>query len=299
MAALPRASASLIVTAPHQSIAHNYRVLLVQRVSKGGNFDGAHVFPGGIEEDQDHSNSQMLSCDAHKLCAIRETFEETGLLFTTPIRGQLSLLDIARDQPFHAICAKAEAQPLDPHLFARWITPRAQSARFDTRFYMLNIANDNEFLLNQLASGSVQTKELVKMGWFSPSDVLQANMRGEMPLFPPQFSILHEMSRYKRWQDLAARYSGGSTAETAAIESHPVEPVLRKRSDGAVVALLPGDVKHGEDVDDDDLFCIQQVARGKLRRLTMRPTTRAGSGGFEAISLIQTAGPIAGTTPHL
>ncbi|KAJ1797739.1 hypothetical protein LPJ59_002943 [Coemansia sp. RSA 2399] len=293
MAVLPRPSASLIVTSPLRNkpaaAAHNYRVLLVQRVSKGGgSFDGAHVFPGGIEDDQDHANSQRLSQDAHKLCALRETFEETGLLFTTPTKGHRPE-DIARDQPFHSICTETEARPLNPRLFARWITPRAQHRRFDTRFYMLNIADDDAFLLGQLASGSVQTKELVKMGWFCPSDVLQANMRGEMPLFPPQFSILHEMSRHKRWQDLAQCV--GNEFDADAVESNPVEPVLCRRSDGAVVALLPGDAKHGfgDAVEDADLFCSDRVAPG-LQRLTMWP--RAGGGGFDAISLLQTAGPI-------
>ncbi|KAJ1667195.1 hypothetical protein IW140_003835 [Coemansia sp. RSA 1813] len=304
MTVRPQPSASLIVTAPLKSkpaaaatAAYNYRVLMVQRVSRGGSFDGAHVFPGGIEEEQDHS--PRLSKDAHKLCALRETFEETGLLFTTPTKGRRGLQDIFRSEQFHSICTETEARPLSPQLLARWITPRAQKRRFDTRFYMLNIADSDEFLLDQLDMGSVQTKELVQMDWLCPGDVLRANMRGEMPLFPPQFSILHQMSRYRRWQDLACSVGqSASRFDTDAIASHPVEPLLCKRSDGIVVALLPGDKAYPEYVDneckhaveDADLFCTDSVVPG-LHRLTMRP--RADGGGFDAIGLLKTAEPMA------
>jgi len=62
---VPRPSASLIV------VNDNNEILLVQRNPKSRSFAGAHVFPGGNYDEDDGS---------HRVTAIRETFEETGLL---------------------------------------------------------------------------------------------------------------------------------------------------------------------------------------------------------------------------
>ncbi|KAH9468694.1 hypothetical protein Pst134EA_009228 [Puccinia striiformis f. sp. tritici] len=76
----------------------NYRTLLIKRNSTQRSFPAAHVFPGGNLDLDDHNHSQFLSDrsasrDDHKsdeassdlqaalrVCAIRETFEETGIL---------------------------------------------------------------------------------------------------------------------------------------------------------------------------------------------------------------------------
>ncbi|KAJ2663347.1 hypothetical protein IWW48_001449 [Coemansia sp. RSA 1200] len=299
MAVPPLLSASLIVTAPAVGRAvtgtHNYRVLMVQRVSKSGSFDGAHVFPGGVLEKKDYEMVPDSHPELpHKFCAVRETFEETGLLFTKPpvIRRWWSQDAIAgmRGKSIHKVCVETCARPPDLQLFARWVTPRAQKRwRFDTRFYMLNIADDDRFLLDQLEWKTlVQMRELVGMNWSSPADLLLANMRGEFPLFPPQFAILHEMSKYRRWQDLLAL--GVSQCEQSdVVENNPIEPLLCFRSDGVVVALLPGDRAYSpndaETVEDAELFCQNTAERG-LRRLFMN--RRAGGGGYDAISLVQT-----------
>ncbi|KAJ2506674.1 hypothetical protein H4217_008971 [Coemansia sp. RSA 1939] len=300
MAVPPQLSASLIVTAPMvgRSVTgtHNYRVLMVQRVSKSGSFDGAHVFPGGVLEKKDYDAAPGSHPELpHKLCAVRETLEETGLLFTKPpaIRSWWARDAIAglRGKAIQEVCVEASTRPADLQLFARWITPRAQKRwRFDTRFYMLSIADDDRFLLDQLERKTlVQTRELVGMNWSSPADLLLANMRGELPLFPPQFAILHEMSKFRRWQDLLALGVSQCEEESAAVESNPIEPLLCFRSDGVVVALLPGDRAYSPDsaktVEDAELFCQGSAERG-LRRLYMN--RRAGGGGYDAISLVQT-----------
>lgn len=74
-----------------------HRILILQRVSKGS-FASAHVFPGGnVSSTQDgllpsadtpelhHADSKV-----YRLAAVRETFEETGLLLAKSIAGHVS-----------------------------------------------------------------------------------------------------------------------------------------------------------------------------------------------------------------
>jgi len=66
-------------------------VLLVHRVNTATSFANAHVFPGGnLDASQDG--------ESFELCAIRETFEETGLLLTKqPVNKTLDLKSIREE----------------------------------------------------------------------------------------------------------------------------------------------------------------------------------------------------------
>ncbi|KAJ2490631.1 hypothetical protein IWW37_003005 [Coemansia sp. RSA 2050] len=288
-AVVPRVSASMVVTAPisgpAEASAYNYRVLMVRR-AEGGNFESALVFPGGVEEAGDCRDASRWKMDKHKICAIRETFEETGLLLTTTAdRSTQREFQPQAEPSFSAMCEKHGVRPLDLRLIGRWITPRAKRHRFDTRFFMLNIGDTDKFLLDQLATGQVQLSELVAMDWLSPDEILRANARSQTALFPPQFYILTELARFKRWQDLASYGSGPLQS--------PIEPVLCPRSDGKVVALLPGDraypvmgdcerpVGSGLAVCDADLFGEDRVEEpAGMHRIVMTPANTAG--GFYA-----------------
>ncbi|KAJ1960887.1 hypothetical protein GGI12_003559 [Dipsacomyces acuminosporus] len=297
---LPRPSSSLVVTAPLASIvgrtqtagtAFNYGVLMAKRIDTGS-FHSAYVFPGGVEDKED---GLVGSYDPRKVCAIRETFEETGLLLCEPASLDTNALRSPGSKgsiPFHELCAKHGLKPLDVKQIGRWITPRAQKKRFDTRFYMLNVGDGDAFLTGQLKHSAVQPSELVCLDWFTPDEVLQANARSEMPLFPPQFCVLKELSRYTRWQDLAANAASFHLSNADA----PIEPILGKRSDGTMVALLPGDRAYrlpkdaGEQPQkpaDADLFVgAGSASSASLHRIEMA-LSKSG-GGFMAANLMRT-----------
>ncbi|KAJ2794604.1 hypothetical protein H4R20_006169 [Coemansia guatemalensis] len=288
-----RAAASLIVTAPLSALGGrvtatgtqcNYAVLMVKRVGGGGSFDSAYVFPGGVEEAQDRARFSGL--DASSACAVRETFEETGLLLTTAPQPASSL-QRSSTQSFYELCDEHGIGPRQIRLVGRWVTPRAQQRRFDTRFLLLSIGDSDEFLRGQLGTERVQATEIEELAWIAPDLALQANAHGAMPLFPPQAYLLHELGRFRQWQHLASAAAALDDRQTDC----PMEPLLCKRSDGAVIALLPGDCAYpaasseSRDVADSALFCKDRSAAG-LHRMEMRRAI--GAGGFDAATLVRT-----------
>ena len=124
---------------------------------------GALVFPGGRVEEADHElasrpeacpSSDDLAVDtmAFRIAAIRETFEECGVLLARP-RGSTALIDAAtlkrlEDQHraalnagsigFDAVLESEGVVPAPDLLvhFAHWITPATQLKRYDTHFFL-------------------------------------------------------------------------------------------------------------------------------------------------------------------
>lgn len=79
--AVPRPSASVLLVSPQN------QVLLLQRVKQSSSFASAHVFPGGnVSEFHDgrapepDSAQRHVDSEVYRKAAIRETFEESGIL---------------------------------------------------------------------------------------------------------------------------------------------------------------------------------------------------------------------------
>jgi 8-oxo-dGTP pyrophosphatase MutT (NUDIX family) len=117
---------------------------------------GALVFPGGRVEESDHVLAGTFGLDtakpAFRIAAIRETFEECGVLLARR-RGVDALIDAAtlkglEDQHraalnagsigFDAVLAAEDLVPAPDLLlhFAHWITPANQPKRYDTHFFL-------------------------------------------------------------------------------------------------------------------------------------------------------------------
>lgn len=124
---------------------------------------GALVFPGGRVEDSDHTlaerflassgeNADDVTTTAFRIAAIRETFEECGVLLARPT-GSAALIDAATlkrldDQHraalnagsigFDAVLDSEDLVPVPDLLvhFAHWITPVNQPKRYDTHFFL-------------------------------------------------------------------------------------------------------------------------------------------------------------------
>lgn len=79
--AVPRPSASVLLVSPQNQF------LLLQRVKQSSSFASAHVFPGGNvstfhdgEVPGPDSPDRHVDSDVYRMAAIRETFEESGII---------------------------------------------------------------------------------------------------------------------------------------------------------------------------------------------------------------------------
>ena len=97
--AIPAPSSSVVVISPHNEI------LLLHR-RKTGTFSSAHVFPGG-NLSAFHEGSSIPAVDsperhvdgpAYRIAAIRETFEESGVLLARP--ADSSIVQSSLRSPF-------------------------------------------------------------------------------------------------------------------------------------------------------------------------------------------------------
>lgn len=203
----PRDSASLLLVDRNASTP---RILMGKRHASLAFMPGMFVFPGGRADAIDGSitaASELNPDDMRKLltgmgsrasqrraralglCAIRETFEETGLRIygdaTTP------LAKLPEHQDWRAFLQpKADSEPetcLLPALgnlryFARAVTPPRQVRRFDTRFFIAF----RDTLPNEAAQELIPSGELEDLDWV-PLDQVD-----KLPMAPITPVILNE-----------------------------------------------------------------------------------------------------------
>ena len=164
----PRNAASLIVLRDVAESGAGPEVLLMQRPERGADLrSGAVVFPGGVVDARDREAhrwclgltdeeaSARLGLPAggldYAIAAVRETFEEVGLLYACTADG--TPVDVVRHAEALAawrprlqsgeagIAALCEALDLRIDLrqmayLSHWLTPPGQPKRFDTRFFV-------------------------------------------------------------------------------------------------------------------------------------------------------------------
>lgn len=175
---------------------------------------GMYVFPGGGVQDDDgeemawvgpsaESWADRFSCApdlAHRLvvAAVRETFEETGVLLAGPdehsIVGDTTDLAEARDDleakklSFARFLAD-EKLVLRADLlgaWAHWITPVLEPRRYDTRFFVAALPHGQRI-------DTVST-EADKSTWAPLSDVLALVDAGQAAMMPPTAVTCRELA---------------------------------------------------------------------------------------------------------
>jgi 8-oxo-dGTP pyrophosphatase MutT (NUDIX family) len=196
----------------------------------------ALVFPGGKVSPGD---MEILSDDLlgqFKAAAIRETFEEVGVLLAKRDGQYLAEQDVAdlsawrKQLVTHTANMDEFAAGSDLaldfealHLISRWVTPNAMPKRFDTYFFLA------EFPKNQVPAPD--NYEAVQAGWFTPSEALAKSARGEYLLVPPTYWTLKDLLEYNSVSEAISGLARDSV--------QPVEPVIVKR-DGKTIIKVPG-----------------------------------------------------------
>ena len=226
-------------------------VYLLRRVRAMAFAGGMHVFPGGSVDPADAAaaigwagpdvsawagafGSTEPAARSLVCAAVRETFEESGVLLAGPSADEL-LAHVSTDEwEAERVALEAREHSLSELLsrrglvlrsdllrpLAHWITPEVEPRRFDTRFF-----------LARLPEGQVTRTagtEADQRVWVRPADAL------DLPMLPPTRAVLEDLSTYG---DVEAALAAERTIT-------PVMPTLQVGADGALVFLLPGDDGH-------------------------------------------------------
>lgn len=168
---------------------------MLERADKGDRNSGAWVFPGGLLDAADRglhtccaglddaAASERLGLPEGGLdfyvAAIRETFEEAGLLFArtssggSPAPAALTRLaplrgPVARGKHGFGSLCRDSGLWLAPdllHYVAHRVTPQGLPKRFDTRFFLAVAPPGQE--------ANCDATELVQHDWFDPRELLR------------------------------------------------------------------------------------------------------------------------------
>ncbi|KAH9005309.1 NUDIX domain-containing protein [Lactarius hatsudake] len=246
---VPRPSASLVV------LNDKNEVLLVHRNPNATAFAGMHVFPGGnYDEIQDAS---------YQMTAIRETFEETGLLLATSPSGSPpsdAVLDASRESintrktlfgdflRRHALVADMKA--LLP--FTEWVTPLGAPRRFHTRFYVaflpaLRASGFSTGVTQHRLPTSDGGQEVIEARFVHPRDALAEHGAKKIALMPPQHYILSTIADIlvgpearSHQRERVERLSAGAFGRMVV---HP--RAGKKDASGRTPLVFEGDETHG------------------------------------------------------
>lgn len=181
---------------------------------------GMFAFPGGSVDPRDAELpdeawagpapaewSRPLTADdgfsrALVCAAVRETFEESGVLLAGPEPDQVVTDTSAEDWERDRLALLDRSLSLAGMLerrrlvlrsdllraWAHWITPELEPRRYDTRFFIAALP------------GGQRTRdvggEADRVMWMRPSDALAAHRRGELGMLPPTVVTLAELASY-------------------------------------------------------------------------------------------------------
>jgi 8-oxo-dGTP pyrophosphatase MutT (NUDIX family) len=192
-----RDAATIVIVRPPTARLVGCEVLLLKRTPRASFVAGAHVFPGGVVDDEDARLGSGLGVDRFVVAAIRECFEESGLLFAQRRHGiVISPGDRIRWRSelaagvatFGGLLTREDlvldAGPL--RYWSRWVTPVGLPKRFDARFFLAPEPAGQH--------ATPDETEITESGWFGPDDALRRADRGEMLLILPTRMTLQTLA---------------------------------------------------------------------------------------------------------
>ncbi len=258
LAAGTRAAASVLLVRDRASSPPVLEVLMLRRAEREGDMrGGAAVFPGGVLDPRDRAaGPHCLGPDdatasavlgvaegglGYWVAAVRETFEEVGLLLAVP-EGQSRSIDVPALYPHReplnngtlSATEFALAQGLRWDLrglvyYSHWLTPRSVPKRFDTRFFIAHAP--------QGQSAQADMGEAVELMWLTPAEALDPARK--LKLMPVTQRTLQELTRQP---------SAAAAVQAARQRQHQValiEPRVAQNAKGRHV-VLPGDLPWAE-----------------------------------------------------
>ena len=248
----PRDAATVMLLRP---AGPGLEVYMLRRKSSMAFAPGAFVFPGGSVDARDADLQTAwagpdpaawgeifevgpeLAC-ALVCAAVRETFEESGVLLAGPSADSVVADTTGADweEDRHALISRSlslaemlarrglvlRSDLLRP--WSRWITPVVEERRFDARFFAAALPHQQR---TRDVGG-----EAAEVAWVRPDDAIAAGRRNEIVLWPPTAVTLAELA--------------ACADVTAALRPRKVRPLLPEASvtEGAVWLTLPDDLDY-------------------------------------------------------
>jgi 8-oxo-dGTP pyrophosphatase MutT (NUDIX family) len=230
-------------------------VYMLRRKSSMAFAPGAYVFPGGSVDARDADehvawagpepaewgrvfDAPPQQAAALVCAAVRETFEESGVLLAGPSAesvvadttgadweaDRLALLD--RSLSLAELLARRglvlRSDLLRP--WSRWITPVIEERRFDARFFAAALPAQQR---TRDVGG-----EAAEVAWVSPADAIAMGRQREILLWPPTAVSLAELAACGNVE--------------SALRPRKIRPVLPEASvaEGAVWLTIPADLEY-------------------------------------------------------
>jgi len=218
--AAPRPAATIVLL---RDAVDGMEILLMRRSRKSGFVPGAYVFPGGRVDGSDALPGVVDRVDdlsapdaatrlafegtppaiAFYLAALREAFEETGILVglrddgTAPptaaadkavdaIREDLMQDAISFEEAITRMGCRIAGDAVE--YIAHWITPRPEPRRYDTRFFAAKVPPGSTAI--------VDPREMTDAVWITPAEALHRCDRGSLPMVFPTIKTLEELAIY-------------------------------------------------------------------------------------------------------
>jgi 8-oxo-dGTP pyrophosphatase MutT (NUDIX family) len=197
-------------------------VLLLRRNPRSVFVPGAHVFPGGAVETTDslpHPSTPGAPTDAEAserlhldqdglafwLAAVRETFEEAGLLFADGPVDAAQADRLAVDHGERTLAEVCDEHGLtlrlgDLRYFGHWVTPPGGPRRYTTRFFVAPVPAGQDHAHDE--------REAVDSEWVRPQDALDRFAAGDWELILPTERSLRALTHFDSAGDVLAHLDG-------------------------------------------------------------------------------------------
>lgn len=236
---LPAQAASVLILRDRPK----FEVLMIERHAASAFAGGALVFPGGRVDPgdrdprwADHAQGLDPVIGASQVAAIREAFEEAGVLIARRRDGALvggaeskarrpwrARVEADDQQFFNLIGAQGYVLACD-HLspFSHWVAPPGLHRRFDTLFFAARLPEGQE--------AEEDGDEATASMWIGPADALAARARGENKIIFPTARNLDLLAMSRSADEVFA------FAARRRIE--PVQPTVEMR-DGKTYLRIP------------------------------------------------------------
>jgi 8-oxo-dGTP pyrophosphatase MutT (NUDIX family) len=254
---VPRPAATVTLV---RDTLQGIEVLMMQRNFQSVFVPGAYVFPGGAVDKRDASAEVAALCKglddaeasrklgiasgglAYWVAAIRESFEEAGILLACNERGEMVTLDDAmRAGRFHAYRQRVEQgeHPLSEMLhdeglhlplqemtyFSHWITPAGSPRRYDTRFFVAAAPAAQKPLHDN--------GETIDHLWVRPAEALSLHKQNKFDMRTPTVHTLRLFAEHDNVASLMQRMQALGNI-----------PVVAPRINRDGRRLLPGDPEY-------------------------------------------------------